>query len=469
MTAVIKHKGNTERGSCAANGGEDLGGRELNKAILRLCVPAVISNLTVPLLGLCDTTVAGHLGSPLFLSAIAVGTMMFNVVFWLLGFLRMGTTGLTAQGFGASDRTVVRAVLTEGLLLAVGIGVIIILWRAPLEKLLLHILDPAAEIAASGAQYFRIVVWGAPALLATMVITGWFLGMQNTFIPAAISISTAAINVVMSLLAVFPLGLGFPGIAAGTLTANWCGLLIGAVALLRFCRKDNERIFANLHEMRCAGIFGKFFRMNSDIFLRSACIMSVSMAVTAFGSRIGGNTLAVNAVMMQFFVLFSYFMDGFAFTGEALCGRYAGARNERMLLRSVKYLLCWSVGIAASFFLLYAGAGGWIVSFITDVPEVETEVMSYRIWLWLIPPVTVAAFIFDGFFIGLTATRKMLIATASALAVFFAIALIHPGESRQFGYPLSNNTLWLSFLSYLFVRGAVLAAWSKKVLHTPVR
>lgn len=440
--------------------------RELNKEVIRLTLPAIVSNITVPLLGMTDTAISGHLGSAVYIGAIAVGAMMMNVAFWLFGFLRMGTTGLTAQAHGAGDDARQRAVFSAAFLVAAAVGIAAVILQIPLGRLLLAFISPEPEIAAFASDYFSIVIWGAPPLLTTMVIQGWFVGMQTTRLPMIISIVVDVVNIGLSIVAVFPLGLGFKGIAAGTLAANWAGLILALVLAYRFSR---GRLWASLAQIRRSGVVKRFFSVNADIFFRSACIMFVSMSVTAIGARLGELTLAVNAVMMQFFVMFSYFMDGFAFTGEALCGKFSGAGNKMMFHRSVRSLLWWSAGVALSFFLIYFFFGQNIVELLTPEREVVAGVMRHRVWLCLIPLLTVMAFIYDGFFIGLTATRRMLLATIGAAITFFAVCFIH---ISSFGIAISlpdNNTLWCAFLSYLLVRGGVLAIMSRSVFKLNTR
>lgn len=432
----------------------------LNREIVRLSVPAIVSNVTVPLLGLVDTAIAGHLGSDRYLAAMVLGTSMLNMVFWLFGFLRMGTSGLSAQAYGAADDDKVREVFTRSFLLACAAGLLTLLCARPLCGLLLRVLAPGSECAAEAGRYYMICVWGAPALLATMSVSGWLLGMQNTLWPMVIAISVNIINILTSVTLVYLFGLGFTGVALGTVCANWCGLALALVIARRFRR--GAPLWCGLKAVFRGGSLLRFFRVNTDIFFRSACVMAVSLGVTAFGARMGDLTLAANGVMMQFFVLFSYFMDGFAFTGEALCGRFAGAGDAVMLRRAVRALLLWSAGVALCFTLIYLAAVTPIAGLLTDVPGVLAEVGRMRWWVVAIPPVTVAAFIFDGFFIGLTATRRMLAVTAISAAVFFTISLSVPSLR---GGLTDNATLWSAFLAYLFTRGFLLALLTPPLLE----
>lgn len=444
----------------------------MNKEILRLSLPAIVSNITVPILGFSDTAISGHLGSEIYIAAIAVGTMMFNVAFWLFGFLRMGTTGLTAQAFGTSHKAGSNEVSDEcrilfgrSFLLALCIGLLLIAFHVPLQWILLWLISPDSQVAHHATDYFNICIIAAPAVLATMSVSGWFLGMQDTIRPMIVSVFVNVVNIIASLTLVFIFDAGFKGVAYGTLVANWAGLLLALYFVVRFC---GWQLFpADWHSLfRLTGL-GRFFRVNTDILFRSACIMAVSLSVTAIGAHLGSLTLAANAIMMQFFILFSYFMDGFAFAAEALTGRFVGARDECGLMRVVKYLCVWGAGVAIIFTLIYVVEYEKIISLLTSEGDVLAEVENYSLWLKLIPIVTVAAFVFDGIFIGLTATRKMLVVTFISALLFFGISFIHPMSSPIVGYP-DNDTLWLAFLAYLLMRGVLLGLFSSKLLKESI-
>ena len=439
---------------------------KLNKEILRLSIPAIISNITVPILGLSDTTISGHLGSELYIGAIAVGTMMFNVVFWLFGFLRMGTTGLTAQAYGARDNDECRKLLVRACALGLIIGVVILLLHIPIRWLLLLLISPEGQVADYASDYFNICIWGAPALLFNMAVMGWFLGVQNTVVPMIISVSVNIVNIILSLCFVFLFDMGFEGVAYGTMISNCVGVGIAILYVLKFyewrfpkiCRTD----ILQLSDM------GRFFKINTDIMFRSACIMSVSLTVTSIGAQLGALTLAANAIIMQFFILFSYFMDGFAFAAEALSGKFVGARDLHNLKRVINRLLLWALGVASVFTIIYIGGYKFIVSFITNEANVIATVDKYSLWLKLIPLVTVAAFIYDGIYIGLTATRQMLIATFLSAMAFLSICFIHPFGGNLIDLP-QNHTLWIAFLTYLLLRGVMLGFYTKRLLKNIVK
>lgn len=439
---------------------------KLNKEILRLSIPAIISNITVPILGLSDTTISGHLGSELYIGAIAVGTMMFNVVFWLFGFLRMGTTGLTAQAYGASDNDECRKLLVRACGFGLIIGVVILLLHIPIRWLLLVLISPDGQVADYAADYFNICIWGAPALLFNMAVMGWFLGVQNTVIPMIISVSVNIVNIILSLCFVFLFNMGFEGVAYGTMISNWVGVGIAVLYVLKFYKWRFPRICRT--DILQLSDMGRFFKVNTDIMFRSACIMAVSLAVTSIGAQLGALTLAANAIIMQFFILFSYFMDGFAFAAEALSGKFVGARDVQSLKRVINRLLLWALGVASIFTIIYIGGYKFIVTFITNEENVIATVDNYSLWLKLIPIATVAAFIYDGIYIGLTATRQMLLATFLSAMTFLSICFIHPFGGNLIDLP-QNHTLWIAFLTYLLLRGVMLGLYTKRLLKNIVK
>ena len=294
-----------------------------------------------------------------------------------------------------------------------------------------------------------------------MAVNGWFFGMQTTLLPMIVSISTNIINIGLSLLLVFGLDIGFNGVAWGTFGANWIGLAIALALAIRF--KGIRSLVTTPENIFRFSTLKRFFKVNGDIFLRSACIMAVSIAVTVFGSRINNLTLATNAVMMQFFIMFSYFMDGLAFTAEALTGRFAGNGDRTMLYRTIRHILAWGAGVMIVFFITYLLFSDVFVSMITDDSLVIQNIRHYSFFLVLIPPVTVAAFIFDGIYIGLTATGKMLGATFIASLAFFAVCTLH-FNTPYFGFP-DNYTIWTAFLIYLFLRGCILSLMTGKTIN----
>lgn len=417
----------------------------MNKEILRIALPAIVANITIPLLGLLDTAIAGHLGNATMIGAIAVGSMLFNFIYWNFGFLRMGTSGMTAQAYGRKDLNGSARLLQQSSVLALAIALAIIVLQWPLQWLGFTVIGPSDDVLQLALTYFYIVVWGAPPTLMMMSIKGWLLGMQDSKGAMYISIWVNVANIVASLLAVYVLRMGFVGIAVGTLLSQWLGLAYSQWLVWR-----KFRLVTTLIDWRKTWHLqgsGRFFRVNADIFFRSTLLMLANLFLVSVGARSGDLILAVNALMQQLNSLFAYFMDGIAFAGEALVGKYYGARNEPRLRLCVRRLFVWAAVLTALFTLLYAYPQH-IFALLTDNQPVRATAMDYRWWCALLPVCGAAAFVWDGVFIGLTYSRGMLCAVAIADVFFFVLYFILPSS-------MGNHRLWLAFVIYLAMRGVV--------------
>ena len=423
-----------------------------DRQILQIALPSIVSNITVPLLGLIDVAIVGHLGSPAYIGAIAVGGMLFNIIYWIFGFLRMGTSGMTSQAFGKRNLPEVVCLLLR----SVGIGVVV------------AFIHPTDEVREMATLYFHICIWGAPAMLGLYGLTGWFIGMQNSRIPMYIAITQNVVNIIASLGLVYLCGMKVEGVALGTLIAQYAGFLMGIVLwmhnygrLKRFWEIKNYKL--KIKGGEGAGIWEKgamfrFFQVNRDIFLRTLCLVAVTLFFTSAGASQGEIILAVNTLLMQLFTLFSYVMDGLAYAGEALSGRYIGARNREAFTDTVRHLFGWGAVIAVLFTLVYALGGNAFLGLLTDDKEVIAVADTYFYWALAVPAVGIAAFIWDGIFIGATATRGMLLSMAAAAVSFFILYYgLHP--------VLANHALWLAFLTYLLMRGVVQTGLSREVIR----
>lgn len=417
----------------------------MNREILKIALPAIVANITVPLLGLVDTAIAGHLGDKVFIGAVAVATMMFNLVYWNFGFLRMSTSGMTAQTYGSGDFTQSAKLLGESTALAIVISAIILLLQWPIRLLLLWIIGPSPEVFSLAVTYFVICIWGVPPVLVMMAFKGWLLGMQDSQSAMWISIMTNVFNIVASLICVYLLKMGFVGIAVGTLAGEWLGLLYAAMTLQRkFPRLKGQMNWRSQWRFKGAG---RYFRVSRDIFLRSFLLMTVSLAFVSIGARSGNLILAVNALILQLFTLYSHFMDGIAFAGEAVVGKYYGRGDMVRMSRCVRLLFLWGAGVAAVFTLIYSFPRV-AFSMLTDQQHVVDAAMDYRLWCALIPIAGMAAFVWDGVFISLTRSGGMLLSALIAWALFFAIYWMTPA-----GW--GNNRLWIAYLSFLALRGLI--------------
>lgn len=414
----------------------------LNRSILALAVPAIVANITTPLLSLVDIAIVGHLGSAAFVGAIAVGGSLFNMLYWLFGFLRFGTSGLSAQAIGAGNAEEQRLVGLRALLIAIGFGLALIAFQLPIGALALDLMDPDTTTRQLAGLYFSVLIWGAPAVLMQYAMTGWFVGNQDTRSPMFISLAINVINIGASLLLVYVFNLGIRGVALGTLIAQWAGCLL-ALAKARL-KPMPLRLILRRAELR------RFFGVNISIFLRTLCLIAVTVWFTRAGARQGEVILAVNTLLLQLFTLFSYFMDGFAFAAEALCGKFYGAGNFVALKRLIRRFMTWGGAVALIFTAIYALGGAGFLRLLTDDSIVLDAAGEFRLWGIAIPLAGFMAFTWDGIVIGLTHTRLMLISMAIATALFFLLWwLLSP--------LLGNHALWLAFIAYLLARGILLS------------
>lgn len=331
-------------------------------------------------------------------------------------------------------------------------SILIILFQKPLLDLTLNFLEVRDRVRDLASVYFSILVWGAPASLATFTVTGWLLGMKNARAPMWVAFVVNISNIAVSLLLVLGFGLKVEGVASGTLTAQWLGALtgLGIVAVKYRPAPGRLREIIRLSDLK------RFFKVNTDIFFRTLCLIAVTVWFTRTGATQGTVILAVNTLLMQFFILFSYFMDGFAFAGESLCGNLIGGGDSRGLRECVKALFRWSVAMVLLFTLVYAAGGESIMSLLSDDAGVRLSAKEYYSWVIAIPAVGFAAFTWDGIFIGATRTREMLLSMATATAIYFVMLHIL--------FPIiGNHGLWIAFLAYLLTRGLALTAMSRRI------
>ena len=428
----------------------------MHRRIINLALPSIVSNITVPLLGLVDTAITGHMGEARYIGAIAVGSMVFNIMYWLFAFLRMGTGGMTAQAYGRkdfceADLTGLRAISISSL-----IGLAIILLQYPLLHLAMWFIAPDENVMQLVYSYCYICIWGAPASLGLFALNGWFVGMQNTKIPMIISVTQNVVNILISLLLVYCLGMKIEGVATGTLIAQWAGFFMGSFF---FIKKRKEIYPTGNFRVSLSHIFESsamrsFFTVNRDIFLRTVFLVSVNLYFVAAGAKGGEIVLAVNTILMQLFILYSYIMDGFAYAAEALCGRFYGAKDEASLKETIRKVFYWSIGLTAIYSVVYGFGGLDFLRLLTNEENVIAASEEYIFWATLIPIAGMVAFVWDGVFIGMTMTRGMLSGTFVAAIVFFATYF-------AFEPTLNNHALWLAFILYLVARGVTQSVYWK--------
>ena len=425
----------------------------MHKEILSLAIPSIVTNITVPLLGLVDVAIVGHMGDASYIGAIAVGTMMMNVICWLFGFLRMGTSGMTSQAYGRGDSKEAATILFQAIALGAAIGILFVLFQPLLLRLFLFFMRPSDEIRAFASVYFHVCVFGLPAALVMYGLTGWFIGMQDTRTPMTVSIFQNIVNIMTSLLLVYVFGMKVEGVALGTLTAQYFGLLLALYILRRKYASHYQLLFSQFtlkpgdySSFSYKHTLNRFFRVNRDIFLRTLFLVAVNAAFTSVGSRQGDVILAVNTLLFQFFTLYSYIMDGFAYAGEAICGKYYGAGNMPSFHACIRRLFAWGVIMTVVYTAAYYFGANDILHVLSNEQTVIEASEPYLLWVALIPVAGMGAFIWDGVFIGITDSRGMLLSCFVA-AIVFAIIL------SLFFTTMGNHALWLALLSYLLARG----------------
>ena len=383
----------------------------INRDILKLAVPSILANITVPLVGMVDIAVAGHLdaSAATMIGGIAIGSMLFDLLYWNFGFLRVGTGGLTAQAFGREDRKECARILVRALGISMAIASVLLLIQWVFVKAAFLVVDCTPEVRRLAELYFFIRIWAAPATLSLMVLKGWFIGMQDSVSPMIVDFVVNGMNIIMSIVLALGTSLGFSGIAAGTVIAQWTGLL---TALFIVVAKYMKRTFAGLVRSDLQGLFNgdetrRFFVINADLFVRSLCFIAIYIGFTVISARYGDLLLAVSSIMMKILMIFSYFTDGFAYAGEAMTGRYIGAGDRKGLSLTVKWTFVWSMGLAAVFIGIYHFAGVPLLRMMTSDLEVVEASKDFLPWLLLMPVAGCAAFTWDGIFIGATASRQM--------------------------------------------------------------
>ncbi len=440
----------------------------MNRKILQLALPNIITNITVPLLGMVDTAIVGHL-SQSHIGAIAIGTQIFNLIYWNFGFLRMGTSGFTAQAYGARRLDEAIRVFIRAISIALAVALLLLVLQYPIALLSKAIFNGSDTVIQMALSYFFIRIWAAPATLGLYAIKGWFIGMQNSKLPMWIAIFINVVNIICSLLFVLLFHWDIQGVALGTVIAQYSGLLVGMFFVASrygklFRRHLGLQFIRNtLHwnEMR------QFFRVNGDIFLRTICLAAVFTFITSESGRISDEILAVDALLLQFFTLFSYIMDGFAYAGESLVGRYIGARDRRSLVSTVRHLLAWGLALTLLFTALYALFGEQFLRIFSNKEDVILAAKDYLFWVLIVPVCGFSAFLFDGIFIGATASRTMrntmFIATAAFFAIYYGLRCNIAANALE-EYTM-NNILWLAFMVYLAARGIGQAAMLRKSVY----
>ena len=410
----------------------------------RIAAPMILSNISVPLLGMVDTGVTGHLDNSAYLGAVAIGATIFTFIYMGMNFLRMGTTGIAAQSFGANDNDGLRASLGQALIVGLCIALCLIALQRYIGDMALALLGGDPETKGYAAEYFFIRIWSAPGTLANYALIGWFIGLQNARVPLYIFLTINVTNIVLDLLFVVGLGMTVDGVALASVIAEYSGFLVGAAFAIAALKKRAGHW--PLHRLTNIAAYRAFFAVNANLFIRTMALMFTLSFVTAQSARLGGQILAANAVLLQFQNLTSFGLDGIAHAAEALVGKAIGEKRRDVLVHSVQLTLKWSVIFATGFTVVYFAAGPLIISILTDLPEIRDTAIRYLPWMIASPIVSVWCFLYDGVYVGATRARDMRnIMVTSTLLVFL--------PAWYFLQPYGNDGLWLAFLLFMASRG----------------
>ena len=419
-------------------------------------MPSILANITIPLVGIVDTAIVGHLSDAASIGGIAIGTMLFDLLYWNFGFLRVGTSGMTAQAYGAGRKDECAKILKQSLSVA-GVGALFI-WAIQWLFVtgVLAVVPCSSETAQIARSYFFIRIWAAPATLMLMAFKGWFIGMQDTKSPMAVDILVNAVNMAASYVLAVYTPLGVVGVAWGTLIAQYSGLALALVILyLRYSgitggRYSEWRNDLRWHEMR------RMMALNGNLFIRSLCFMVVYVGFTSLASRYGDTELAVSSVLMKLFMFFSFFVDGFAYAGEAMVGRLIGEGEKQQIGKCVHALFNWSIGVGLLFSVFYALWGKECMELMTDKTDVLDAAGKYMGWLIAMPVVSALAFMWDGIYVGATAgvqIRNAMIWAAVGFVVCYAVSFAWAGA----------QALYIAYFAHLIARVVYLSIKWKNI------
>ena len=438
--------------------------KSLNSQILRLAIPSILANITIPLVGIVDTAIVGHIANATYIGGIAIGTMLFDLLYWNFGFLRVGTSGMTAQAYGRGDGVECARLLTQSVSIALIGAVVLWLIQWLFVTAVLAIVPCSTEVAAFAREYFFIRIWAAPATLSLMALKGWFIGMQDTVSPMITDIVVNVVNMTVSYVLAVYTPLEALGVAYGTLVAQFTGLLLALVICMFKYKTVVQDIVRQLCD-KAIKLLGdkemkRFMSLNANLFVRSLCFMVVYVGFTSLASQYGDVELAVSTIMMKLFMLFSYFVDGFAYAGEALVGKEYGASRSlasspHSLVRIVRLLFAWSLGVGLLFTLLFAVWSEECYLAMTNDMEVLSRLGDYTLWLIAMPLVSTLAFMWDGVYAGATAGKQIRNAMIYAALGFVTCYLATY-------WWLGIQGLYIAYFAHLVARVVYLtAAWKR--------
>jgi len=421
--------------------------KPLHKKVWQLAWPMILSNITIPLLGLVDTAVLGHLDSPVYMGAVAIGSIIIGAAIWACNFLRMGTTGFTAQALGRDDRQEIHAILFRSILLAQAIALSLIIFQNIYADIAFFFIEGTPEVNGLARAYYDIRIWGLPASIANFAIVGWFLGLHNTRIPLILLVVTNSLNMLLNIIFVLGLGWGVEGAALGTLISEYFSIVLGGFFILREFRKYPAH--SKLKSVLNTQAMWHMFRVNGDIFIRTLALQAVFFFMASAGAKMGTDILAANAVLLNFLYLIANGLDGLAQAVEALVGRAIGAKDKASFNASIIVAGFWSLLLSMLYLLLFLLVGEWIVGLLTSIDSVRLTANTYLIWLVFLPINGVWSYLLDGIFIGATRAADMRNSMLYATIFGFIPAWLLLQD-------LDNHGLWLSFHIFMLIRAAIL-------------
>lgn len=429
----------------------------MNRIILRLAIPNILSNLTVPLLGIVDTALMGRLDSPYYIGAVALGSLLLNVIYWGMGFLRMGTTGMTAQAYGQGDPSAQIHLLGRALAVALGSALLMWLLQQPIAWVGFGLIPGEPAVLELARTYFFIRIWAAPATIGLYALQGWFLGMQNARFPLFLTLLVNLTNVGLNLWLVWGLGLASDGVALATVVAQYLGLV--AAGGLFYARYRGLLVHLRWAALVQRAALARFFSVNADIFIRTLCLIFTFTFFTAQSSGIDPVVLAANQILLQYFYTMSFGVDGFAFAAESLVGRYHGAGDGAQLRAALRQLFRWGAGLGLAFAGLYAVAGTPLLHIFTQQPAVLAAARPYLPWMSGLALAGAVAFMWDGAYIGATAVRPM---RNTMLGATFGVFL----PTYYLAFPhLGNHGLWLAMFLFMLTRSLLLSLLAPRYMR----
>ncbi|MDH5358028.1 MAG: MATE family efflux transporter [Gammaproteobacteria bacterium] len=428
--------------------------------ILHIAVPMIMANISTPLLGMVDTAVVGHLESAHYLGSVAIGTLIFSFLFWGFGFLRMATTGLTAQALGSGNPIESQQVLQQSLLLAVVIAAIILIFQHPVSLLSFYFFDSGELVSQHANIYFDIRIWSAPATLINYVILGWLIGKEATRAALLMVLLINISNIILDIILVNIIGMNVDGVALASVISEYMGLMLGVTLLVRHGINLKTVLFQNDNTLKINT--QNWLHLHSNIFIRTLCLMFCFAFFTAQGAKQGTIILAANAVLLNFMTLMAFVLDGFANATEVITGKAIGKHNKKQLRQGLLLTGYWSFIIACLCSLSYLLFGSYLITLLTDISEVTETANHYLIWLIIAPIIAVWSYLFDGLFVG--ATRSVEMRNTMLFATFFCFF-----PSWFLLQPLGNHGLWLALLIFLASRALGQAFYLPRILRLTVR